>query len=81
MRRKKQLESGINSLKQKAQEKRNEVDKIDQNSIEVQLQVADVKKPSADECRQNDRDHRKRKNKIFSTQLIIKRKSHSSFSH
>ena len=40
---KEQLESGINSLKQKAQEKRNEVDKIDQNSIEVQLQVADVK--------------------------------------
>ena len=38
-----QLESGINSLKQKKQEKRNEVDKIDQNSIEVQVQVADVK--------------------------------------
>ena len=38
-----QLESGINSLKQKAQEKRNEVDKIDQNSIELQVHVADVK--------------------------------------
>ena len=38
-----QLESGIKTLKQKEQEKINEVDKIDQKSIEVQLQVADVK--------------------------------------
>ena len=40
---KEQLESGIKSLKQKAQEKRNEVDKVDQKNIEVQVQVADIK--------------------------------------
>ena len=41
--RKKQVNSVIQSLKEKAQEKRNEVGKIDQNSIKVQVQVSDVK--------------------------------------
>ena len=40
---KQRIDSAIKSLKEKAQEKRNEVSKLDQNSIEVQVQVADVK--------------------------------------
>ena len=41
--RKKHVNSVIQSLKEKAQEKRNEVVKIDQQSNEIQVQVADVK--------------------------------------
>ena len=41
--RKLRVESVIKSLKEKAQEKRNEVSNLEQNSIEVQVQVADVK--------------------------------------
>ena len=38
-----QIVSRIKSLKDREQEKRNQVEKIDQDSIEVQVQVADVK--------------------------------------
>ena len=37
------MESLINSLNKKAEEKRNEISKIDQSSIDVQVQAADVK--------------------------------------
>ena len=37
------LNSAIQSLKEKAQQKRNEISKLEQNSIDVQVQVADVK--------------------------------------
>ena len=40
---KQRIDSAIKSLKKKAQEKRNELSKLDQNSIEVQVQIADVK--------------------------------------
>ena len=41
--RKQRIDAVIKSLKEKTQEKRNELSKLDQNSIEVQVQVADVK--------------------------------------
>ena len=41
--RKERLNSAIQSLKEKAQQKRNEISKLEQNSIDVQIQVADVK--------------------------------------
>ena len=41
--RKERLNSGIQSLKEKALQKRNEIGKLEQNSIDVQVQVADVK--------------------------------------
>ena len=37
------MESLIESLNEKAEEKRNEISELDQNSIDVQVQVADVK--------------------------------------
>ena len=42
--RKERLNSVIISLKEKALQKRNEIGKVEQNSIEVQVQVADVKR-------------------------------------
>ena len=41
--RKERLNSAIQSLKEKALQKRNEIGKLEQNSIDVQVQVADVK--------------------------------------
>ena len=41
--RKQRIDAVIKSLKEKTQEKRNELSKLDQNSIEVQVQIADVK--------------------------------------
>jgi len=40
---KQRIDSAIKTLKDKAQEKRNELSKLDQNSIEVQVQIADIK--------------------------------------
>ena len=41
--RKHRIDAVIKSLKEKTQEKRNELCKLDQNSIKVQMQIADVK--------------------------------------
>ena len=41
--RKERLNAAIQSLKEKALQKRNEIGKLEQNSIDVQVQVADVK--------------------------------------
>ena len=65
--RKLRVESVIKSLKEKAQEKRNEVSNLEQNSIEVQVQVADVKSKV-----QTSADHmiaiiKTRKQDIFNT--------------
>ena len=75
-----QMESLIKSLNEKDEEKRNEISELDQSSIDVQVQVTDVKSQVQATADQTGWPSLKRGSRAFLARLITKRKNRSSVS-